>query len=578
MKRVALGLAVLVCGIVAFPIGLLVVTSFWSSQPGTKGHFTLEAYQALFADPATWSLLRNTLVFTVGSSTIALVIAVGMAWFIAAVNVRGRSLLRILPLTPILLPSLLKDPAWIELYSPRTGLVNLTIMHVLPLHEPIFNIFSMLGMMTMVGFNVAPISYAILLGPFEAVDRQFEEASWVSGAGTLRTLRLIILPVLLPAVMSALALTTLLAASAIETPLLVGEPAQIYVYTSGIYDAVNSGQINRASAEAALFLVMAAGLLGWYVVATRRERRFVTVAGRGHRALLVLPIPIRGLLLALFLGYFIIATVLPLAVTILVSLVPFYTVTLGFPFAHLTLSNYQTILSTPDLIRAVVNSTVLAATVAVTALLAGGLLAFVSLKTSFRGRRAFEVVGTVPIAIPPIVFSITLLLASLLVPGGVLVYGTLVPLVIAETVVFTPFAVRVVSGALIQVHDSLIEASTLTGATDIQTARKILFPLLWPAIASASALIFLFSYRELGAVILLTTPNSVLVPTITYSLWQTSTLPLVGALNVVATVLPLTAIACLFAISVRPRWRRASTAAIRGANPLPEVAIGVGEV
>lgn len=567
LKRGIVVLALLISAIVVFPIGLLLVTSLWSSQPGTPGHLTVANYSSFLGDPLTWSLLRNSLVFTFGSSAIGLSMAAAMAWFMASVDIRGRSLLRILPLTPILLPPLLKDPAWIELFSPRTGLANLGLMHLLGLHQPPFNIYSLLGMVTMVAFNVAPIPYAILLGPFEAIDRRFEEASWVSGAGTLRTLRQVILPILLPALMSALALTTLIVSSAIETPLLVGEPAQIYVYMSSIYDTVNFGQTSRASAQSSLFLIVAAGLLVWYVVATRRERRFVTVSGRGQRALSSLPRAASVLLFVLFLSYFTLSTLLPLAVNVLVSLVPFYTVTLGFPFSHLTLANYQAIVSTPNLGTSVINSAILAAIVTVCALVTGGLLAFVSLKTKLWGRRVFEAIATIPIAIPPIVFSITLLLASLLIPGGRLVYGTFVPLVVAETVVFTPFAVRIVAGALIQVHDDLIEASTLTGASELRTARKILIPLLWPAMSSAAALIFILSYRELGAVILLATANTPLVPTVTYSLWQSSTLNEVAALNVVATVLPLTAAGCLFALSVRPPWRRSrperSGAAVR---------------
>jgi iron(III) transport system permease protein len=158
----------------------------------------------------------------------------------------------------------------------------------------------------------------------------------------------------------------------------------------------------------------------------------------------------------------------------------------------------------------------------------------VSFKTRLPGRRYAELVGTVPLAFPPLIFSVALLIAFLSIPGLQRFYRTPVLLLIGLVIVFLPFSLRVVSGSVIAINDQLLEASRASGAGTLRTVRSILTPILTPALASAVGIVFILSFRELGAVALVVPPGEGLMMTQTFNLWFAGNYGAVHALNVLS--------------------------------------------
>jgi iron(III) transport system permease protein len=539
----------LLAAIVAVPIGVVVLTGLWSTNLSGNGTFTLTNYSALLNSPRTLPLLVNSVIYTGGGTVLAVGLGAIMAWAVTSIDLPGRAILKVVPVGGLVLAPLLKDTAWIAFLSPNTGLVNLGIEHAFGLKNPILDIYSLLGMIVVTGFNTAPVAYLLLLGPFEGIDRSFGEASRVSGAGGLRTFWYVIVPTLRPAIFSAAALTLIIIAATFETPILIGLPGGVATYMSIIFESITgggAGGFNAASAQSSVFLILTSLVLFWYLVATRRARRFVSIGGRGHQHD-VTRMPVLRFVLAGFIAlYTLISFIGPLVLTALVSLLPYYTVTAGNPFHDFTLDNYRVIVGGPQLVNAIVTSGTLATTVVVTAVATGGFLSFVALKGGHRLGRVADVTGMAPIALP--------------IPGlGPLAYGTAIPMIIAETVVFLPFSIRFLSSALIQVQDELIEASTISGASPIRTAALVVAPILRPAIAYTAAIIFVLSYRELGAVVLLVTPNTNVISSLTYNAWTHGGYNEVAALNVVTLVVPLAFLTVAILLASFPRRRRLTT-------------------
>jgi ABC-type Fe3+ transport system permease subunit len=121
-------------------------------------------------------------------------------------------------------------------------------------------------------------------------------------------------------------------------------------------------------------------------------------------------------------------------------------------------------------------------------------------------------------------------------------------MILAEVVIFLPFAVRVMSSALIQVDNSLLEAGVMSGAGRSKVTRDILLPILSPAVINALALVFVLSFRELGAVVLLVAANTVLVPTVTFDYWIAADLGAVAALNLLAFFVPALAMGVVWGL------------------------------
>jgi iron(III) transport system permease protein len=561
LTRAIFALAIVACvvtlAVIVVPLAIVVVTGFLSAPIG-RGSFSLEQYAFVLGDVHALPQLATTLIFALGSSAISVGVATLFAWAIAFVDLPFKKVLRLMPLAVMILPPLLKDPAWIELYSPKIGLINLAAMKLFGLSAGPFNIYTLTGMIILVGCNIVPIAYVILLAPFENLDQSFEEASRMSGARPWRTMLRVVVPILVPAFLSAIALTMIQVASSFETPVLVGLPGGIITYMSAIYASVTGTvepNINRAAAQSTVYLILTGALLAWYLIATRKERRFVSITSQVKtRRSSVSPL-VRQLVVAAFVFYFILTFILPVAITVLVALLPYYSVSSGNPLRPgFSFVNFETLMHTSRVTSAFVTSLWLSGVTAILALVAAAGLSYIALKTRLPGRRAAELLGTLPISVPSMVFGLALLVTFVSMPGARLFYNTYAPMILAEVVIFLPFAVRVMSSALIQVDNSLLEAGVMSGSGRSKVLRDILLPILSPAVINALALVFVLSFRELGAVVLLVAANTVLVPTVTFDYWIAADLGAVAALNLLAFFVPAIAMGVVWGLLRGGLW------------------------
>lgn len=522
------------------PIGLGVYMSFRSAPIGAPGSFTLHNFGLLIHDAQARSLLGNTLILTVAAASGATFLGALFAWALTGTNVPLARWLMFLPMAPLVLPGLLKCTAWIDLYAPQSGLMNIELERAFHFSHPLFNIYTMGGMIVILALSGTPIAYLILLSPFGNLGRSLEEASRIAGASRLQTLRRVTLPTVMPALLSAFALSAILVATSFETPILIGLPGNVLTYISAIFHATKGGlspDYNMAAAYSTVYLVLTTGLLAWYIRATRAEKRFAVVSGRDYVRQRVNIGRWRWVLFAIVLLYFFLSFLQLVLGTLLVSLIPFYTATQGNPIKNFTLMWYREAYHDPQIVQAATTSILLGLIASVLTTAAATLVALASLKSKFRFRRVFEIVATLPIALPSFVFGTFLLIAVLFLPGLVTIYNTRWPVIIAYVVVSLPLAVRVMTGAVIQLNNEFNEASSVAGANRTQTARKVTLPLLRTSLVDSGAVVFSHCFRELGAVVLLVGPNTVLLPALIFSRWDSGQIGVVATLNLLSLLI-----------------------------------------
>ncbi len=538
-----LGLAVAIALLIVVltPIMIAVLTSFRSAPISAPGHWTLAAYRAAITDPTATHTLVNTVEYAFGAATFALVLASVMAWTVTRLDVPGKRVLRLLPLLSLALPNLIKDIAWIELYAPRSGLANVFLQQVVGVHGP-FNIYTMKGLIVVTGMYVTPIAYLILLAPFESLDPSLEEASVSAGVSRLRTQFSINARVLLPAFASAYALTLIIVAGTFEAPTLIGLPGGITTYVSSIYRALENTtpDFPLASAQAVWYLLLTFIIFWGYIIATRREQQFVTVTGRGARKAASVPRWLSVVLVAIIIVYFVAAFLLPLLLSVVTLFVPIFELQAGrFLTGDWSLNIIRTVLSEKTNQQAIRSSAELACIVAVLSTIAGSVLAFVALKTRIRGRRVAEIVGTIPVAMPGLVFSVTILISVISISFLKPFYNTLVPMIVVDVLVALPFTVRIVSTALIQIDTDLIRASASCGAGTWRMVTRILIPLLRGALVNALVIGFIIGYRELSAILLIAPTNSNFIPPLAWGYWTQGLSDEANVLNLVTIAVPL---------------------------------------
>src|SRR5262249_57697991 len=167
-----------------------------------------------------------------------------------------------------------------------------------------------------------------------------------------------------------------------------------------------------------------------------------------------------------------------LGVLIVVSMIPYfdYETFMTFP-SNMVLYNYYKVMKHPSFITGLYNSLVLSIVIALSTVLAGIVMAFTIYRTKTYGSKVFEFIGTLPLAFPPLVLSVGLVIVFL----GTPLYNSLWALGIGLFVAYFPYAFRNASGSIVNIHKELDEAAWVHGAKWRHVFFKITLPILKPS-------------------------------------------------------------------------------------------------
>jgi iron(III) transport system permease protein len=151
----------------------------------------------------------------------------------------------------------------------------------------------------------------------------------------------------------------------------------------------------------------------------------------------------------------------------------------------------------------------------------------------FRTRigRLLNLVTFAPIAVPSVIIGFALVLTYLTVP--IRIYGTIWIIAIAHVTRYLSYGSRTMIAAQVQVHKELEEASYISGASLWMTLRRIVMPIVSPALVSLWLWVALHSLRELSAAVLLATPGNVVVSTLIWNSYYEGDVGVAYALSII---------------------------------------------
>lgn len=487
------------------PVIIVLLRSLTTGKLGASVGLTLANYFRVFGDRDILPMLNNSIIYAAGSAALGTGLGALLAWIVARTNTPGKALVELLPLYPILMPPIMKNIAWILLLAPKSGILNNLLHEYLGIETLIFNAFSMAGMVWVFGLACVPLGYLFLLPVFLSFDPSLEESAYIAGSRPLRTTLRITFPLAVPAFLSAFVLNFLRGLRSFETPVLQGTPGNINVFVSRVYDSMalefNTG---LATAYSVVLVVLSVITLIFYVRATRFSERYATITGKGYRVK-VLDIGAWKYItfLAVFL-YFLVGIAIPFAVLIVVSMIPYfdYETFMKFP-SNMVLSNYAKVMRHPSFVTGLYNSLVLSIIIALSTVLTGIVMAFTIYRTRTYGAKVFEFVGTLPLAFPPLVLSVGLVIVFL----GTPLYNSFWALGLGLFVAYFPYAFRNASGSIVNIHKELDEAAWVHGARWRHVFFKITLPILKPSVGGALFYIFVEAIRNVDVAVLLTSPG-----------------------------------------------------------------------
>ncbi|HET7392500.1 MAG TPA: iron ABC transporter permease [Candidatus Binatia bacterium] len=492
-------------GAIITPVIVVLLRSVTTGKLGAAIGFSAENYQRVFADQQIWSLLNNSILYAAGSAALGTGIGAMLAWIVARTNTPGKRLVELMPLYPILMPPIMKNIAWILLLAPKSGILNNMIEQLTGTNPLWFNAFSMAGMIWVFGLACVPLGYLFLLPVFLSFDPSLEESAYIAGSKPIHTMMHITFPLAVPAFLSAFVLNFLRGLRGFETPVLQGTPGGINVFVARVYDSMalefNTG---LATSYSMVLVVLSVITLMFYIRATRFSERYATITGKGYRVKVIDIGPWKYVTFLAVLFYFLVGIAIPFIVLIVVSMIPYfdYGTFMQFP-SNAVFTNYFTVMKHPSFVNGLYNSLTLSVTIAVVTVLLGIIMAFTIYRTRAHGTKIFEFIGTLPLAFPPLVLSVGLVIIFL----GTPLYNSLWALGLGLFVAYFPYAFRNASGAIVNIHKELDEAAWVHGARWRHVFFKITLPILKPSVGGALFYIFIECIRNVDVAILLTSPG-----------------------------------------------------------------------
>lgn len=484
---------------VIYPLVKILIFSLTDAD----GAFSLANLAEILTTSRYLAVFGRTMLLGVIVAVIATFIGYIFAYTITRTNVPCKKFLKTIATLPILSPPFILSLSIIFLFG-KQGFITKTLLGITG-----NNVYGMGSLIVVQVMSFFPIAYLTLSGILSSIDASVEDAACNMGASRWHTFWTVTFPLSLPGIISGCLLVFIQSLEDFSNPATIGGEystlsIEVYQIITGSYD------MQKGSVLALLLLLPAvtAYLFNKYWVS---KKSFVTVTGKPTQARKL--IDEGHIKWPLFAFCMVVAAVILLfyGTVIFGSFVR----TWGYDYS-LTLDQYRKALAYGwDSLK---NSMVLGLISAVIGGLLGMIIAYITAKRNYYGKRFIEISSVLMFAVPGTVLGISYILAFNTKP--LVLTGTAVILVIVFTFRNMPVAIESGTTTLLQIDNSIEEASTILGADTGYSFRRITLPMLRNAFFSGIVYAFTKSITAVSAVIFLISARWNLVTSKIYSLFD----------------------------------------------------------
>ena len=531
---------VLLVYLIVLPLLDMIATTFELAQRdiravggGKAGDFTLYYWQRLLASELSWTMLIkpliNSLVIGVCVSVCAILLGSILAWLMVRSDLPFKKFFSLAVIIPYMIPSWCKSQAWLSMFkTARLGGAP-GFMASLGLDVPEWLAYGPVAIIIVLTLHYYAYTYLLVSSALNSINSELEEMGEIQGAGKAMILRKITLPLVLPAILSAVILTFSKAIGTFGTINYLGSPVQYYTLSSQLYMNINSRDTQTGFAMAILMIIIAsiAVFVNQKLIGSRKS--YATIGGKGGRSTLIgLGKVGRPVITAALFVFFAVGIIMPIVILVMESFMlkeGIYSLdnfTLHYWIGE---SNPQIMEGLPgifkndEFINSLFNSLRLTLVNGVFGTIFGQLLGYITAKG--RGRlhgKLVEQLVFIPYLIPSVAFGgiyLSMFSQPQQIFGVTLVpalYGTFALLSLVSVVKHLPFAARAGTSNMLQISGELEEAATIEGAGFFRRFVKIVFPLSKGGFISGFMLIFVSIMKELDLIILIMTPTTSTLP------------------------------------------------------------------
>jgi len=433
-------------------------------------------------------------------------------------------------------PPYLGAIGWILLAGPNAGWLNKLWIALTGAAHGIFNIYSMPGLIVVVAVTSFPYVFVFTNSALDLVSSEMEDAANILGAGTLRTIFRVTLPLVFPAILAGVIVAFLEAIALFGAPALIGIPARFRVVATQLWSFFEYPvRVEEAAAYAIPLLLITVAMFGLQKLVLGRKG-YAAVTGKGGERRMIRLGAWKWAALGYCLFVCSLSVVLPMTVLIQAAFAKAWG--RGLSLGNLTLDNFRYLLfEQTQAQQAIINTFVYSGA---TAFLAIGLslaIAYVVHRRLVPWSNALAFLCMAPFVIPGIVLAIGFYAAY--APPPLALYGTGAILVLAFTTRFLPIAYASSAAGIRSLSTEMEEAVRTLGGGRFTAIRKVLAPLLKKSLAGAWILVFIPATRELSSAIFLTGPNTRVIAVMLFDLSEEGNFEVLAALGVILLVVTI---------------------------------------
>ncbi len=486
---------------ILYPLLMLLIDSIY-----TEGKVTLDVFRRVLSLERFRRAFKNTLVlgFLVGlASTI-----IGLLFAYVEVYVKVRTkflekLFGVVSMLPVVSPPFVLSLSMIMLFG-RSGLITKTLLGIRKA-----DVYGLKGIFIVQTLTFFPVCYLMLKGLLKNIDPSLEEATRDMGATRWKVYTSVTLPLLLPVIGNAFLVTFIESVADFANPMMIGGSydtlaTTIYLQVTGAYDSTGAAAMSVVllSLTVILFLIQK-----YYL----ESKTAATLTGKASRVRMLIedksvtiPLSIFCCLVAVF-------------VILMYIMVP-----IGALFKlwgrdySFSLKWFQYMMKTSGL-KAFRDSIVLSLIAAVITAFLSMVIAYLVVKRKFKAKAFIEFVSMLAMAVPGTVLGIGYIrgYANGIFRTGFMqgLYGTGLILIIVFVVRSLPTGTRSGISALRQIDKSIEESAYDMGANSAKVFTSVTLPLIKDSFFSGLVTAFVRSITAISAVILLVTPQYLLITT-----------------------------------------------------------------
>ena len=500
---------------------------------GVVGSFTLFHLDRVFNQPISAALfykpLINSLIMGFAVTVIALIVGFSFAWLMVRTNVHFKGVFGAMLVFPYMMPSWVMAIAWLSLFkNDRIGGSEGLLTYMTGVQAPDWVAYGIVPIVITLAMHYYAYAYLLISGALATVDSELEEAGATSGIGKWKRIRVITMPLLMPAIGSAIVLTFIRILGTFGTPALLGLPVRFFTFSTQIYASINARNQGDAFVLALVLIILAISFI-WInsrIIGVRKS--YVTMTGKGFRKSESDLGKMRWPLTILVILFLCITVALPLILLLWESL----TLIPGdYSLGNLTTyfwngqGNVNLAYGEPGIIhnKGILEALFNSIKLGFAAALFNGVLGLLVGYAVVRGRGArlskwLESIAFAPYIFPSIALgAIYIGMFSTSIGPVPALYGTFTILVLITVIKNLPFTSRTGIAAILQIHQSLEEAARVQGIGWFRRMVRIIIPLSMSGLVAGMLLTFITAMRELSLIILLISPGNMVLTGLIFS-------------------------------------------------------------